>query len=109
MPELEQKPTLTDLQNYVRSMKTERGFNTNDLVYECLLMGEEIGELYKAVRKSRPGSDIDENSTFGDIGEELADILIFTLSIANMANINLEQAFRDKEDRNKNRVWKKVS
>ena len=109
MPEFTAQPTLADLQKYVLDMKTERGFNLNDTVYECLMLGEEVGELFKAVRKTQAKSMVDENSKFGSVAEELADVLIFTLSLANMHNIDLEQALRDKEEINKKRTWKKVS
>jgi NTP pyrophosphatase (non-canonical NTP hydrolase) len=110
MPEFTERPNLAELQKYVLDMKTERGFNLTDTVYECLLLGEEVGELFKAVRKTQAKSMIDEEkSEFGDVAEELADVLIFTLSLANMHGVDLEQALRDKEAINKKRTWKKVS
>jgi NTP pyrophosphatase (non-canonical NTP hydrolase) len=41
------------------------------------------------------------------VEEELADIIIYLSSIANRYNINLETAFRNKEEINKKREWKK--
>jgi NTP pyrophosphatase (non-canonical NTP hydrolase) len=70
------------------------------------LLGEEIGELFKAVRKSE-NIKIDHNSKFSPVSHELADILIYLCEIANRFNINLEEAFREKEEINKKRVWKK--
>ncbi len=70
-------------------------------------MGEEVGELFKAVRKSE-GLSIDSNSTFTEIGDELTDIIIYLCAIANRKNIDLESAFREKEEKNKQRIWKKI-
>ena len=109
MMQLSATPTLADFQKYVADMKAERGFNTTDAVYECLLLGEEVGELFKAVRKNRKGSHIETGSTAGDIEEELADIFIFLCGIANISGIDLETAFRNKEEVNKQRQWQKVS
>ena len=68
-------------------------------------MGEEVGELFKAIRKTENIST-DANSKTFHIGEELADILIYVCAIANRYGINLEEAFRKKEEINKKRVWK---
>ena len=70
------------------------------------MLGEEVGELFKAIRKSE-GIKIDHNSKFSSIEDELADVLIFVLSIANRHDIDLEKAFRSKEEVNKKRVWSK--
>ncbi|HEX8762963.1 MAG TPA: hypothetical protein VF733_04380 [Candidatus Saccharimonadales bacterium] len=48
---------------------------------------------------------IDRNSKIGTVEEEIADIIIFLCSIANRLDINIEQAFRDKEEINKQRSW----
>lgn len=77
--ELKKEPTLKDFQEYVLKMKQERGFNTTDKFYECCLFAE-----------------------------ELADVFIYLCSLANMHNIDLEQAFRDKEEKNKQRTWKRL-
>ncbi len=68
------------------------------------MLGEEVGELFKAVRKTE-GLVIDQGSRIGGIGEELADILVYLCSVANRYGVDLEQAFRDKEAVNRTRVW----
>jgi NTP pyrophosphatase (non-canonical NTP hydrolase) len=44
----------------------------------------------------------------GSVAEELADILILTLDIAHLHRINLEKAFKDKMEINRQRSWTKV-
>jgi NTP pyrophosphatase (non-canonical NTP hydrolase) len=107
MPELNNKPTLVDFQKYVSNLEVERGFSDQSIIDKCLLMGEEVGELFKAVRKSE-GLSIDSNSTFTEIGDELTDVFIYLCAIANRKNISLEKAFRAKEEKNKLRIWKKI-
>jgi NTP pyrophosphatase (non-canonical NTP hydrolase) len=107
MPELTDNPTLKNLQKYVAELETERGFAQQTTIDKCLLLGEEVGELFKAVRKSE-GLAIDSNSNFTEIGDELTDILIYLCAIANRKGIDLESAFRDKEEKNKKRIWKSV-
>ncbi len=104
MPNLLENPTLEDLQEYVNQLEIERGFIDQSARDKCLLLGEEIGELFKAVRKSE-GLKIDTNSRFSDISHELADILIYLFAIANRYDIDLEAAFREKEEINKQRKW----
>lgn len=104
VPILPEKSTLQQVQNYVRALENERGFADQTVIHKCLLLGEEVGELFKAVRKEQKLS-IDQNSSFGLVSEELADILIYLCAIANRCGVDLEQAFRDKEAINKTRVW----
>ena len=104
MPGLKQNPTLKNFQQYVAELETERGFSHQTIIDKCLLLGEEVGELFKAVRKSE-GLAVDANSNFTEIGDELTDILIYLCAIANRKGIDLEKAFREKEEKNKRRTW----
>lgn len=97
-------PDLKTIQEYVHELKKERGFLNNSLQQECLLLGEEVGELFKAVRKQQ-NMKLDAKSTAGSVDEELADVLIYLCSIANHLDIDLEQALRSKEEINKQRTW----
>ncbi len=105
---LKDNPTLRDFQQYVLQMKQERGFNTTDKFYECCLLAEECGEVISAVRKNSKNGSIGSGSKVGDVAEELADVFIYICSLANMHGIDLEQAFRDKEEKNKQRTWKRL-
>jgi NTP pyrophosphatase (non-canonical NTP hydrolase) len=105
MPILTEHPNLRDFQRYVEDLEKERGFAEQPVIQKCLLLGEEVGELFKAVRKQQKIA-MDEGSKVGTVPEELADIFIYLCSIANRYGIDLEQAFRDKEDANHKRVWK---
>ena len=102
---LKENPVLKDFQEYVKKLELERGFEKQDVVQKCLLLGEELGELFKAVRKMESISIDRKNSKITTVEEELADILIYICAIANRYDINLENAFRNKEEINKKRVW----
>ncbi len=47
-------------------------------------LGEEVGELYKAVRENK------------GIDEEIADVFAWLLSVANVLDIDVEEAFKKK-------------
>lgn len=108
MLELKQNPTLADFQNYVKQMKIERGFNITDKFYECCLLAEECGELISAVRKNSKNGSVASNSKVESVSEELADVFIYLCSLANMFDVDLERSFREKEELNKTRIWKRL-
>ncbi len=102
--ELKVNPTLVDYQEYVKELEIQRGFANQNALEKCLLLGEEMGELFKSIRKAT-NLKTDINSNIGSINEEIADMLIYLCSIANRFEIDIEQAFREKEEINKNRKW----
>lgn len=104
MPTLRDNPRLADIQRYVTELERERGFDGQTVLQKCLLLGEEVGELFRAVRKHE-GMPFDHNEPKGGISEELADVLIYLCAIANRSGVDLETAFRKKEEVNKTRVW----
>lgn len=104
-PELASRPTLQDLQKYVAETCEFRGYST-DTRYCLLLLCEEVGELAKAIRKTTGGT-IDPESRDSHVDEEAADVLWMLAVIANGLGVDLEQAFRNKMEINKSRVWKK--
>ena len=104
MPELKDNPQLKDYQLYVNELEKERGFETDSSKDKCLLLGEEVGELFQVVRKA-DGLGIDPQSKVNELEGELADIFIYLCSIANRFDINLEKAFLKKEEKNKERIW----
>ncbi len=102
---LKQSSALDDLQRYVADTEKERGFAQRGVVQQCLLLGEEVGELFKAVRKHEK-MRVGTTSVTGTVDEELADVLIYLCAIANRLGINLDEAFRKKEALNETRSWK---
>ncbi|MGH3811636.1 MAG: MazG nucleotide pyrophosphohydrolase domain-containing protein [Pseudonocardiaceae bacterium] len=86
-------------------MEEERGFSHLDVVQQCLQLGEEVGELFKAVRKHEK-MRMGTTSVTGTVDEELADVLIFLCAIANRLGVSIDEALRKKEELNETRTWK---
>lgn len=87
--------TLKELQKEILENKRRHGFNTTNIEQEfCYLYGE-VAEAYDAYYK--------EKDTFP---EELADIAIFLLGIAEIKNINLQEEIEKKVHKNKSREYK---
>jgi NTP pyrophosphatase (non-canonical NTP hydrolase) len=101
---LEKNQSLEEIQRYVAEMEIERGFSEVPLIEQCLQLGEEVGEVFKAVRK-REKMRLDPESAVGNVADELADVLIFVCAIANRLDIDLADALRNKEAVNKTRTW----
>lgn len=102
---LKPQPTIKDFQNYVADMVKERGFDKESVPVIFMLFLEECGEMAKAARKAI-NIKTDDNSEKFKLENEAADVFIYLLDICNHFNIDLEKAFRDKEEINKGREWK---
>jgi NTP pyrophosphatase (non-canonical NTP hydrolase) len=101
---LKKNPTIKDFQKYVEKMVEQRGFSNETLSEVFMLFTEECGELAKAIRKTQ-NIKSDKNSEKFLVENEIADVFMYLLDIANYLKIDLEKAFRDKEEINKKRIW----
>jgi NTP pyrophosphatase (non-canonical NTP hydrolase) len=104
MEPLKHASALGDVQRYVAQMEVERGFADSTVLEQSLKLGEEVGELFKAVRK-HVNMPVDTTSVIGTVDEELADVLIYLCAIANRLGISLDEALRRKEAINEARSW----
>jgi NTP pyrophosphatase (non-canonical NTP hydrolase) len=102
---LKDNPSLHDFQKYVHDMIRERGFEKEPLSQTFMLLLEECGEMAKAARKSS-GMRFGAHSAEQHLDQEIADVFILLLKICDHCGVDLEKAFRDKEEINKGRTWK---
>lgn len=106
LEQLNEKSNIKEIQKYIQHMKKERKFDGVTIEREMMLFIEEIGELAKAIRKNTKGR-LDIKKEYKDsIEEEIADCFIYLLSIANMNEVDVFKAFKEKETKNCNRIWK---
>jgi NTP pyrophosphatase (non-canonical NTP hydrolase) len=101
---LKKNPTLRDFQDYVAKLVKERGFDKETIPEIFMLFLEECGEMAKAARKTQ-NIKIDKKSKEFHLDHEIADVFIYLLDICNLFGVDLEKAFRDKEEINKKRSW----
>ena len=101
---LKDNPILKDYQEYIKEMIKERGFDKETIPEIFMMLSEEIGEMAKAARK-HTNIKTDNNSRKPELEQEIADVFMYLLDICNYFNVDLEKAFRDKEEINKKRVW----
>lgn len=102
---LKTTPTLKNLQDYVAHIVKERGFSHEEIDDAALLLVEEIGELTKTIRH---GVGLKTEQHFPNrkgLPSELVDCLIYLVDIANLADIDIESAIREKEIIDSKRSW----
>ena len=88
---------LKELQKEVMRNKVEKGFNTTDVALEFCRAHEELSEAFSKFSKKQDG-----------VAEELADVTIFLLGMAEILGYDLEEELVRKIEINKNRKYKKI-
>lgn len=88
---------LKQLQAEILANKKAKGFNTTDIPLEFCFLNNEVTEAFEAWLKKKD-----------NLGEELADITIYLLGLAEIFNLDLEKELLKKIEKNKNREYKIV-
>ena len=107
--QLPAQASMKDYQKYIYQLESMHGWLDVDLIHNCFLMGEEIGELFKAIRKHQRYFEEhhpqEEEQSKKEIAEEIVDVFNYLIAIANRLEIDLEKAFRYKNQLNQSRTW----
>lgn len=100
-------PNLRAFQAFHKALDQEKGFD-DDMFRNVAYLSEEIGEVVNAIRafKKADTSSLLEETRY-QVGEELADCLAYILKLANYANLDLQEAYMSKMERNLLRTWHK--
>ncbi|MFF0041636.1 MazG nucleotide pyrophosphohydrolase domain-containing protein [Streptomyces mirabilis] len=85
---------ISDAQRLAWKNKLDKGFNTSDIPLEFGLLTAEIGEAFTAWRKGLP-----------DRGEELADVFLYLVAIAEMQGVDLGEEVTRKIEKNARREY----
>ena len=102
---------MQDFQKYVHDLEAMHGWLDVDLVHNCFLLGEEIGELFKAIRRYEKIYDqaeaepVARSDAREHVAEELVDVFNYVAALANRLEIDLEDAFVKKNEYNQRRRW----
>ena len=107
LPSFPQDTSLPKLQQYVFDICEARGWNKATNPETFLLFTEEVGELAKAIRKHDAlfSKEIPAEEAKQALSEEFADVFSYLLDLANRFDIDMLEAFRDKEEKNAGRDW----
>jgi NTP pyrophosphatase (non-canonical NTP hydrolase) len=105
---LHENMNLKDMQVYMDKIVKLRGFDDETARDIMLLIVEEVGELAKALRKhSGIKIDLDKEKYYSSISNEIADVFIYLLDLCNVLDIDLFNAFKNKENINATRLFDK--
>lgn len=94
---MEGKTTVKYLQSYIK----QKDYHPDLLKDYFLKLAEEVGELSRAMRKGLKAPN--PNEIKETVDEELWDVIYYTLAIANLFDIDLEQVIKAKEEMNQTR------
>lgn len=86
--------TIRDAQAAAWKNKLAKGFNTTDVPLEFCYLNAEVAEAFDAWRKGRT-----------DLGEELADVALFLVALAEMNGIDLQSEIQHKLTKNAGRQY----
>lgn len=89
---------LKKLQKTILNNKLKKGFNTTNIFLEFCLISEELSEACRAYYRKLP-----------NLGEELADVVIYILGLAEILGIDLEVEIKKKVKKNEKRIYKKIN
>ncbi len=89
---------LKKLQKDIWENKLKKGFNTTDVNMEFCFTYGELAEAFDAYRKKKD-----------DLGEELADVVIYLLGLSEMLGIDLEEEMLKKVEKNSKRKYKEIN
>ncbi len=97
--------TLKDIQSIVRQFVIERDWgqfhNPKDMAISLNLEASEVLEHFQWKNEQEIADHIKNHGQ--EIGEELSDVLYWTLYLADRANIDLKQAFERKMQQNESK------
>lgn len=86
--------SIKSLQKQVVANKVAKGFNVTDVPLEFMLLTEEVAEAFEAWRKKK-----------SDLGEELADVMIYLMGLAEILGLDLDKEVAAKVVKNEKRKY----
>ncbi len=89
---------IKEAQQLAWANKIAKGFNTNNVPLEFMLLHGEIAESFQAWRRAQP-----------DLGEELADVALYLFALAEMNGVDLDGEIERKITKNAHRRYSKDS
>ncbi len=86
---------LNQISKEIYQNKVNKGFNVTNIEKEFCLTYGELAEAFESYKKKK-----------GDVGEEIADVIIYLLGLCQILNVDIEKELLSKIEKNKNREYK---
>jgi len=91
-------PQIKELQEKIYKNKLNKGFNVTNVHLEINLIMEELAEVFHAYHRKED-----------DLGEEIADVIIYCMGLASILNIDIEKELLNKIEKNDKRTYSRVN
>ncbi|MBO4299201.1 MAG: hypothetical protein J5602_09735 [Clostridia bacterium] len=89
--------TMKEMQKAVYQNKIDKNFNVTNVNLEFNLIYGEVAEAFEAWEKK-----------LGTVGEEMADVAIYLLGLAEILGVDLQDEIERKIEKNRRRVYKVI-
>jgi len=103
--ESDKSTTLSELKEKVKDFTNEREWTkyhtVKNLTMSIAIEAAELMELFQWVKEDNQNQKIQDPSELKKLEEELADVVIYCLSLANATNIDISSAVVNKIEKNK--------
>ena len=88
------------VEKFVRDREWEKFHTPRSLAESICIEAAELLEIFQWSLANETDSILNDPIKFGRLKEELADVLIYCLSLANRAKIDIAKAIADKMEKN---------
>lgn len=95
--------SLSELMEYVSEVDFQR-FGKTNILQKCMILTEEVGELFKALRIFI-GMPTHEKTNYHNLEDEFGDVLYLLLAIAKFCKINPARALLNKIEKDKDKHY----
>lgn len=96
--------SILELRNRIQKFIDDRDWskyhNPKDLAISIAIEASELMELFQWVKENELDEVVKDRDKFAELEEELADIIIYCLSLANVLNVDVAQAVTKKIGKN---------
>lgn len=92
-----------EVADFIRQRQWERFHDPKAVAMSIAIEAAELLEAFQWLEPDQSWAVVRDESQRAEVADELADVLIYCLSFANLAEIDLSSAIRSKLDRNKRR------
>jgi len=88
------------IERFVRDREWEKFHTPRNLAESICIEAAELLEIFQWDLANESDSILNDSVKFGRLKEELADVLIYCLSLANRTKIDIAEAIADKMEKN---------
>jgi NTP pyrophosphatase (non-canonical NTP hydrolase) len=98
-----------EYQNFIRKRNWKRFHQPKNIAMSISIEASELMELFQWKDNVSIEKIEQDEELMADVGEELADVILYSLTMAQRLDIDIEEAVEDKLEENRERFDKKTA